>query len=159
MTLNFNDSLSQYLFYLMLFYNCFKGVFADVCKHILKVKKKGKDEIKDELQSKLKEIENAQILPEKFVLPLDSSMEVHKLVIEKCRVMDSAKLPLWLVFANSEPEAKQVYVMFKSGDDLRQDSITLQMIKIMDEIWNNEGLFLALSPYKVIYIYIYIDLF
>ena len=115
-----------------------------------KFKKKSKDVKKQALRSKLEDIISEEgVLPGKFVLPLDPTMEVGGLVVEKCRVMDSAKLPLWLVFNNPEPDAEQIYVMFKSGDDLRQDSVTLQMIRIMDEIWSNEGLFLALSPYKV----------
>jgi phosphatidylinositol-4,5-bisphosphate 3-kinase len=54
------------------------------------------------------------------------------------------------VFHNADKDAEPIYVMFKSGDDLRQDCVTLQMIRIMDEIWASEGLHLALSPYKVV---------
>lgn len=31
-------------------------------------------------------------------------------------------------------------VIFKAGDDLRQDVLTLQMIRIMDKLWQNEGI-------------------
>lgn len=41
-----------------------------------------------------------------------------------------------------------VVLIFKSGDDLRQDQLTLQVIKSMDRIWKNEGLDLELSPYN-----------
>ena len=34
--------------------------------------------------------------------------------------MDSEKVPLWLVFENSGPQGKDLYVIFKCGDDLRQ---------------------------------------
>ena len=30
-------------------------------------------------------------------------------------------------------------IIFKNGDDLRQDMLTLQVIKIMDHIWHMEG--------------------
>ena len=37
------------------------------------------------------------------------------------RYMDSKKLPLWLVFENRDPLTdRDCYIMFKSGDDLRQ---------------------------------------
>jgi hypothetical protein len=48
--------------------------------------------------------------------------------------MDSKKLPLWLVFTRvddgeraSSGELKDHVVLFKAGDDLRQDMLTLQV--------------------------------
>ena len=35
------------------------------------------------------------------------------LVLEKCRFMDSKKLPLWLAFENVEPNVQPVNVIFK----------------------------------------------
>ena len=40
--------------------------------------------------------------------------------------------------------------IFKNGDDLRQDILTLQMIEIMDRIWLDNDLDLAMTPYKVL---------
>ena len=48
--------------------------------------------------------------------------------------MDSKKLPLFLVFGNKDPAGKPIYIIFKSGDDLRQDMLTLQMIHVMDKV-------------------------
>lgn len=48
--------------------------------------------------------------------------------------------PLWLVLQNDDPFGDDIYLIFKSGDDLRQDMLTLQMIRIMDKLWKNEGL-------------------
>ena len=83
--------------------------------------------------------------------------------------MDSAKAPLWLVFENDDPLGDNVFVIFKSGDDLRQDILTLQMLNIMDKVfacflninqdysnvfgfqlWKNAGLDLHLTPYGCI---------
>merc|ERR1712000_338703 len=81
-------------------------------------------------------------------LPLDCTLEVGKLKVEKCKYMDSKKLPLWLVFENVDPYSNSdVYIIFKAGDDLRQDMLTLQMIRLMDKLWRSNGLDLRLSPY------------
>lgn len=48
--------------------------------------------------------------------------------------------PLWIVFQNSDKLGHDIYLIFKNGDDLRQDMLTLQMLRIMDRIWKREGL-------------------
>lgn len=87
-----------------------------------------------------------------FRLPLDLSTTVTKLRVEKCKYMDSKKLPLWLVFENGsgDPDAKPVYIIFKSGDDLRQDILTLQMMRIMDRLWKQHNLDLKMNCYGCI---------
>lgn len=77
-------------------------------------------------------------------------MEMCGLVLEKCKYLDSKKLPLWLVWKNAENIAPYKMVIFKVGDDLRQDVFTLQMIKILDKLWKNQGLDLLLKPYGCI---------
>ncbi|POM62167.1 Phosphatidylinositol Kinase [Phytophthora palmivora] len=89
-----------------------------------------------------------ELLPGSFQLPLDPRIEVGKIIVSKCRVMDSAKKPLWLVFENAEEGGDPVTVMFKAGDDVRQDCLTLQLVRLMDEMWRDEGLDLAMEPYK-----------
>lgn len=89
-------------------------------------------------------------LPQEFELPLDPKLKLRRIRVEKCKYMDSKKLPLWLVFENADPLADDYHVMFKSGDDLRQDVLTLQMIRIMDRLWQSEGMDLKLSPYGCI---------
>jgi phosphatidylinositol-4,5-bisphosphate 3-kinase len=55
-------------------------------------------------------------------------MECSGLDIPNCRVMHSKKRPLWLTFKNANPQAKAHVVLYKSGDDLRQDLLTLQVM-------------------------------
>ncbi|KYQ90057.1 phosphatidylinositol-4 [Tieghemostelium lacteum] len=88
--------------------------------------------------------------PETFQLPLDPRWEAKGLILEKCKYMDSKKLPLWLVFENAEMNANPLTVIFKAGDDLRQDILTLQVLRIMDKFWKNHGMDLRLQPYKCI---------
>jgi len=70
------------------------------------------------------------------------------LLVEKCAYMSSKMVPLWLVFNNADEDAPPIYIMFKSGDDLRQDIVTLQILQVMDKIWLADGLDLRLKPYR-----------
>jgi phosphatidylinositol-4,5-bisphosphate 3-kinase len=39
-------------------------------------------------------------------------------------------VPLWLCFSNIDDGGSNIYIMFKNGDDLRQDMLTLQVRSI-----------------------------
>ena len=63
--------------------------------------------------------------------------------------MDSKMRPLLLVFKPKEPGKPLVRVLFKKGDDLRQDQLTLQVLGVMEQLWLAEGLNLGMLPYRV----------
>jgi phosphatidylinositol-4,5-bisphosphate 3-kinase len=75
----------------------------------------------------------------KFQIPLNPKLEAKSLIVEKCKFMSSKKVPLWLVFENADSAGPPIYVIFKSGDDLRQDILTLQLLKIMDKVRDSAG--------------------
>jgi len=83
-----------------------------------------------------------------LISPLDPSVKVKCLKIDKCKYMDSKKKPLWLVFENADPGADDVYIIFKNGDDLRQDMLTLLSLRIMENVWKKAGLDHSLIPYR-----------
>ena len=130
-----------------------EGAFARICEHVMMHRKQGKEKLQHIARSALRSL--AEQLPSQHVLPLDGRMEVGRLLVDKCKVMDSAKKPLWLVFENADPaiagtehpDAK-VIVMFKAGDDIRQDTVVLQLIRCMDRLWKAEGLDMCMSPYR-----------
>eukprot|EP01051_Picozoa_sp_SAG22_P007470 SAG22_NODE_527_length_9437_cov_3.575712_10_plen_306_part_00 len=95
------------------------------------------------LQSVLRDID----LPPKFSLPLNPRWVCKGLVKDKCKTMDSKKVPLWLRFENADEDGDCFMVMFKAGDDLRQDMLTLQLLKIMETLWLAEDMDLKLNPY------------
>jgi len=86
-------------------------------------------------------------IPPKFKLPLSTRVDLSGILVDKCKVMNSKKLPLWLVFENADKTGSPVYVIFKAGDDLRQDLLTLQMLNSMDVLWKSNNLNLRLNPY------------
>ncbi|KAI5094270.1 phosphatidylinositol 4,5-bisphosphate 3-kinase catalytic subunit gamma isoform isoform X1 [Silurus meridionalis] len=94
-----------------------------------------------------------QGLPDSFKVPYDPSLRAGALVIEQCKVMASKKKPLWLQFKRADPttlSSDTIGIIFKDGDDLRQDMLILQILLIMESIWETESLDLSLLPYGCI---------
>uniref|UniRef100_A0A7N9AYH9 phosphatidylinositol-4,5-bisphosphate 3-kinase n=1 Tax=Mastacembelus armatus TaxID=205130 RepID=A0A7N9AYH9_9TELE len=79
--------------------------------------------------------------------PLNPSIILAEICAHKCRFMDSKMKPLWLMYGNPWAQGEMVGIIFKNGDDLRQDMLTLQMIQLMENLWKKEGLDLRMSPY------------
>uniref|UniRef100_A0A8D3BV32 phosphatidylinositol-4,5-bisphosphate 3-kinase n=1 Tax=Scophthalmus maximus TaxID=52904 RepID=A0A8D3BV32_SCOMX len=79
--------------------------------------------------------------------PLNPSIILTEICADKCRFMDSKMKPLWLMYKNNWAPEDMVGIIFKKGDDLRQDMLTLQMIQLMETLWKREGLDLRMIPY------------
>ncbi|XP_057551703.1 phosphatidylinositol 4,5-bisphosphate 3-kinase catalytic subunit delta isoform isoform X2 [Hippopotamus amphibius kiboko] len=80
--------------------------------------------------------------------PLDPSTLLAEVCVEQCTFMDSKMKPLWVMYNNEEAGSDgTVGIIFKNGDDLRQDMLTLQMLQLMDVLWKQEGLDLRMTPY------------
>ena len=88
-------------------------------------------------------------LPDEFSISIDTRMRGTNFVADECKIMDSKKLPLLISIKNMQPGAKNIKIIFKTGDDLRQDLLTIQLIRIMDKIWLDNGLDLRMKPYRV----------
>ncbi|KAM9343996.1 phosphatidylinositol 4,5-bisphosphate 3-kinase catalytic subunit gamma isoform 2-T2 [Pholidichthys leucotaenia] len=91
-------------------------------------------------------------LPDEFLLPFDPRIKCGRILLDKCKVMASKKKPLWLEFSPmpSPTSRTPVGIIFKDGDDLRQDMLVLQTLVIMDSIWQEKSLDLNLIPYGCI---------
>lgn len=49
--------------------------------------------------------------------------------------MDSKQAPLKICFENDDKDCRNIVTMVKIGDDVRQDQLTLQTIKVMDKVY------------------------
>ncbi|RHY12156.1 hypothetical protein DYB36_014052, partial [Aphanomyces astaci] len=127
-----------------------KGEFETICQEIKALHHRGVtgDDLKQALRDKLTELNPK--LPNSYQLPIDPRVEVGKILVHKCKVMSSAKLPLWLEFENAEEGGDPVVIIFKAGDDVRQDCLTLQLIRLMDEMWREADKDLAMEPYRCV---------
>uniref|UniRef100_H2L6X9 Phosphatidylinositol 4-phosphate 3-kinase C2 domain-containing subunit alpha n=1 Tax=Oryzias latipes TaxID=8090 RepID=H2L6X9_ORYLA len=83
-------------------------------------------------------------------LPLSPSLVAKELNIKACSFFSSNAVPLKLALVNADPLGEEINVMFKVGEDLRQDMLALQMIRIMDRMWLQEGLDLRIVNFKCI---------
>uniref|UniRef100_H2SAV4 Phosphatidylinositol-4,5-bisphosphate 3-kinase catalytic subunit alpha n=1 Tax=Takifugu rubripes TaxID=31033 RepID=H2SAV4_TAKRU len=108
-----------------------------------------KQEKKDEAQKVTDEPLQAENSSVSF--PVSERVPIARFSLEECRMMSSAKRPLWLNWENPDMMSELLFqnneIIFKNGDDLRQDMLTLQIIRIMENIWQNQGLDLRMLPY------------
>uniref|UniRef100_A0AAQ6A736 Phosphatidylinositol 4,5-bisphosphate 3-kinase catalytic subunit beta isoform n=1 Tax=Amphiprion ocellaris TaxID=80972 RepID=A0AAQ6A736_AMPOC len=79
--------------------------------------------------------------------PLNPNVLLSGINVEKCRYMDSKMKPLWIVYNNKLLGGDTLGIIFKNGDDLRQDMLTLQILRLMDLLWKEANLDLRIVPY------------
>uniref|UniRef100_A0A671SHF1 phosphatidylinositol-4,5-bisphosphate 3-kinase n=1 Tax=Sinocyclocheilus anshuiensis TaxID=1608454 RepID=A0A671SHF1_9TELE len=79
--------------------------------------------------------------------PLNPNILLAGINVERCKYMDSKMKPLWIVYNNKLLEGETVGIIFKNGDDLRQDMLTLQILRLMDLLWKEANLDLRIVPY------------
>nr|DBA17690.1 TPA: hypothetical protein GDO54_003101 [Pyxicephalus adspersus] len=95
-------------------------------------------------------MERVQLLfrKNKIRLPLNPSLEAKELNVKACSFFSSNAVPLKVTMVSADPLGDEINSMFKVGEDLRQDMLALQMIKIMDKLWLQEGLDMRMVLFK-----------
>jgi phosphatidylinositol 3-kinase len=81
-------------------------------------------------------------------LPLDPSIMIVGVDPTITSVFKSSLCPIMLTFKTLTRQKYQI--LFKTGDDLRQDQLIIQIITLMDQLLQKENLDLRLSPYKIL---------
>lgn len=112
-------------------------------------KKGSKEKVKTMLQDFLRDQRNSGVF-QNIQNPLNPSYRCSGVTPDRCKVMDSKMRPLWVVFENADMNANDVHIIFKNGDDLRQDMLTLQMLRVMDQLWKRDGMDFRMNIYNCI---------
>ncbi|XP_071564109.1 phosphatidylinositol 4-phosphate 3-kinase C2 domain-containing subunit beta isoform X3 [Temnothorax nylanderi] len=81
-------------------------------------------------------------------LPLSPSKLVFGINVQTCAYFPSFTLPLKINFISCDNVISPA--IFKVGDDLQQDMLTLQMVRIMDKLWLKEGLDLKMVTFACV---------
>ena len=132
----------------------FKNELVKISDSLTKVQKNEnkKKELRNILANKNK------IIQEEFFLPIDPYIKIKGTITDQCSVFKSAKCPCKYTFKvteeskqyNPHEEKDNISVMFKYGDDLRQDQLILQMINFMDSLLKKVHLNYEFTSYKVL---------
>jgi phosphatidylinositol 3-kinase len=96
-------------------------------------------------------------LPEPIPLPLSPSHIITGVIPEEANVFKSSLSPLLIPFkvqpparAATIPAPTKYSIIFKTGDDLRQDQLVMQIITLIDTLLLKENLDLKLTPYRIL---------
>jgi phosphatidylinositol 3-kinase len=118
---------------------------------------------KEFLREYLANSSNELLKFEPFPLPLDPSVMICGCYPNESFVFKSSLAPLKITFKTIEYRQQSTsqllkknykygkyLLMFKIGDDLRQDQFVIQIINLMDQLLKSVNLDLRLTPYKIL---------
>ncbi|KAG2051713.1 putative atypical/PIKK/PI3K protein kinase [Suillus hirtellus] len=102
----------------------------------------------EKLRSFINDSKNGLVNIPPLPLPLNARIEITGIIAEKSSVFKSNLYPFLLYFQCSD--GTEYPVIFKDGDDMRQDQLVLQLFTLMDQLLRKENLDLKLIPYDVL---------
>ncbi|XP_076289347.1 phosphatidylinositol-4-phosphate 3-kinase catalytic subunit Pi3K68D isoform X2 [Lasioglossum baleicum] len=102
----------------------------------------------DSLKVGLQNIHSQLMEDDGTCLPLSPSKQIFGINVQTCSYFPSFTLPLKINFISSDEVVCPA--IFKAGDDLQQDMLTLQMVRIMDKLWLKEGLDLKMVTFACV---------
>ena len=134
----------------------FKNGLVEISAALTKVSKV--ENKKKELRNIIDTTKKDLMQDEYNYLPIDPHIKIKGTLTEQCSVFKSAKCPVKYTFKvdkdsqqyNPHEDKEHISMMFKYGDDLRQDQLILQMINYMDSLLKKVHLNYEFTTYKVL---------
>jgi phosphatidylinositol kinase/protein kinase (PI-3 family) len=82
-------------------------------------------------------------------IPFRPAHPIQGFSANELKIFPSKKKPLLICGQLASSKDKTCKFIFKFGDDLRQDNLVLQLFKLMDHIWQENGLDMHMVTYDV----------
>lgn len=108
--------------------------------------KKTTQETRKQFKSLLSEPRFSKFEPTR--LPLDPTIIVVGIDSNDIRVFQSKLRPVMITFNTNQGDKYRV--VFKYGDDMRQDQLIIELFEVMDNIFQNASMNLHITTYKVL---------
>lgn len=127
-----------------------QALLKDALSHVSRELKKSRGDL-ERKKGKLRSLLQGESFTQCWAVPnfTDPQQQLTGLVASECTVFASKLCPMKLSFTVSGAE-ELVSLMYKSGDDLRQDQLIIQMIRLMDKLLKDVNLDMELTPYNVL---------
>lgn len=114
----------------------------------IKTSKEARPKKVERLRHYLGDAKNGFVSFDPIPLPLDPNVMINGVFPDDSNVFKSSLFPLKITFKTVDGGTYPI--IFKAGDDLRQDQLVIQIISLMDQLLQNENLDLKLTPYKIL---------
>uniref|UniRef100_A0A5S6QQJ6 Uncharacterized protein n=2 Tax=Trichuris muris TaxID=70415 RepID=A0A5S6QQJ6_TRIMR len=109
-----------------------------------------KREAKDDRKMKALEVQlslvDSWLLQNHVRMPFNPSALAVGIYLDQCKFFHTLTSPVMVSFRTLNSSCG---ILYKAGDDLRQDFLVLQMIRLMDQLWLTDGIDLRMIVYRI----------
>ena len=102
------------------------------------------------LKTDLERLNASLFMDSAIRVPINPDFSACSVSVDQSSYFSSNAVPLKIVMDNSEVPCQPLNFIYKIGDDLRKDLITILLFRTMNKLWINKGLDLKMMTYNVL---------